>query len=78
VNQTPIESRVAATLEHQDDEQRQTARESLRGLIDRIIIPPGGGLLQVVGNLGEMLTAAGGQSGAAAVGHIGCGGVRPP
>lgn len=38
-------------------EQRESARTTLRGFIDRIVIPPGDALLQVVGNLGEMLTA---------------------
>ena len=53
---------LAAALEHEDDEQRESARQRLRGLIDKIVIPPGDGLLQVVGNLGEMLTAAGGRA----------------
>jgi len=50
-----------------------------RGFIDRIEIPPGDGLLQVVGNLGEMLTAASGgnDSTLAAVGKVGCGGTQP-
>lgn len=65
---------LAAALEHEDDEQRESARQALRGLIDKIVIPPGEGLLQVVGNLGEMLTAAGGRAASAAVGYVGCGG----
>jgi len=64
---------LPAALEHEDEEQRQTARESVRALIERIVIPTGDGMLQVVGNLGEMLTAAGGEPGTAAVGHVGCG-----
>ncbi len=65
---------LAAALEH--DEQHDAARLALRGFIDRIEIPPGDELLQVVGNLGEMLTAAGARngSGPAAVGYGGCGG----
>jgi hypothetical protein len=57
---------------------RESARQALRGFIDRIVIPPGDELLQVVGNLGEMLTtAAGDRIGAAAVGYVGCGGTQP-
>jgi hypothetical protein len=54
--------------------QRDATRQALGGFINRIVILPGEGLLQVVGNLGEMLTAAGGRTGAAAVGYGGCGG----
>ena len=61
---------LAAALEHEDAELRETARQALRGFIDRIVIPPGDALLQVVGNLGEMLTAAGGARDAAAVGNV--------
>jgi len=68
---------LAAALEHEDEEQRETARQTLRGFVEKIVIPPGDGLLQVVGNLGEMLTAAAGRSGAAAVGYVGCGGAQP-
>lgn len=60
---------LAAALEHEDVETREGARSALRGFIDRIVIPPGDELLRVVGNLGEMLTAAG-----AAVGNGYCGG----
>lgn len=65
---------LAAALEH--DEQRDAARLALRGFLEKIVIPPGDELLQVVGNLGEMLTAAGARngSGPAAVGYGGCGG----
>lgn len=66
----PCPSRCGYT----DEEQRESARQAIRGLIDRIVIPPGDGLLQVVGNLGEMLTAAGGRAASAAVGYVGCGG----
>lgn len=55
-------------------EQRDAARMALRGLIDKIIVPPGDGLLQVVGNLGEMLTAASGRKSATTVAYVGCGG----
>ena len=65
---------LAAALEHEDTEQRESARTTLRGFIDRIVIPSGDALLQVVGNLGEMLTAAGAPREAAAVGNSGCGG----
>jgi len=44
-----------------DKQQRESARQALRGFIERIVIPPGDELLQVVGNLGEMLTAASGR-----------------
>lgn len=65
---------LAAGLEH--DDQRDAARQALRGFLDKIVIPPGDGLLQVVGNLGSMLAAAQGraQSGTTAVGYVGCGG----
>jgi hypothetical protein len=62
---------LAAALEQDDEEQRASAREALRGFIDQIVIPPGEGLLQVVGNFGEMLSAAGGRQ---AVAYVGCGG----
>ena len=52
---------LAAALEHEDEEEREAARQALRGFIDRIVIPPGDALLQVVGNFGEMLTAANGR-----------------
>ena len=68
---------LAAALDHGDLEQRKSARTTVRGFIDRIVIPPGEALLQVVGNLGEMLTAAGAPREAAAVGNSGCGGVQP-
>jgi hypothetical protein len=35
-----------------------TMRLARRGFIDRIVIPPSEGLLQVVGNFGKMLEAA--------------------
>ena len=65
---------LAAGLEH--DEQRDAARQALRGLLDKIVIPAGDGLLQVVGNLGSMLAAAQGrtQSATTSVGYVGCGG----
>lgn len=69
--------RLAVALEHEDEVQRDSARQALRGFLERIVIPPGEGLLQVVGNLGEMLTAAGGRDGSAAVGYVGCGGSPP-
>lgn len=66
---------LAAGLEH--DEQRDAARQALRGFLERIEIPPGDGLLQVVGNLGSMLTAAQGRAQSQktmAVVNDGCGG----
>jgi site-specific DNA recombinase len=60
---------LAAALEHEDLETRESARSALRGFVDRIVIPPGDELLRVVGNLGEMLRAAG-----AVVGNESCGG----
>ena len=68
---------LAAALEH--DEQHDGARLALRGFLEKIVIPPGDGLLQVVGNLGEMLTAAGARNGSssAAVGYVRCGGLQP-
>lgn len=65
---------LASALEHEDEEQRETARQALRGFIDRIVIPSGDGLLQVVGNFGEMLAAAGAKT---AVAQGGCGGSKP-
>ena len=35
---------LAAALEHEDIEQRESARTTLRGFIDRIVIRPGGAL----------------------------------
>ena len=68
---------LAAGLEH--DEQRDAARQALRGFLEKIVIPPGDGLLQVVGNVGSMLNAAQSpaDSSAIAVGYVGCGGVQP-
>ena len=65
---------LTAGLEH--DDQRDAAREALRGFVDQIVIPSGDGLLQVVGNLGAMLEAAAGQKvrGRQTVGNVGCGG----
>jgi hypothetical protein len=68
---------LAAALEHEDEEEREAARHALRGFIDRIVIPPGNALLQVVGNFGEMLTAANGRAEPANVAYDGCGGVQP-
>jgi hypothetical protein len=66
---------LAAGLEH--DGQRDAAREALRGFLEKIVIPPGDGLLQVVGNVGAMLTAAQGRTAnGRAVGYGGCGGAQ--
>jgi hypothetical protein len=43
---------LAHALQHENDEEREWARQVLRGFIERIVIPPEG-LLQVEGNLGE-------------------------
>jgi hypothetical protein len=68
---------LAAGLEH--DDQRDAAREALRGFVEKIVIPSGDGPLQVVGNLGAMLQAAAGQKmpSRQAVGYVGCGGGLP-
>lgn len=68
---------LAAGLEH--DEQRDAARQALRGFLERIEIPPGDGLLRVIGNLGAMLTAAQGRarSQTSMVVNDGCGGSQP-
>ena len=64
---------LAAGLEH--DDERDAARQALRGFLDKIVIPPGDGLLQVVGNVGSMLAAAQSRSlSRNAVGNVGCGG----
>lgn len=64
---------LAAGLEH--DEQRDAARQALRGFLDKIVIPPGDGLLQVVGNVGAMLAAAQGRAVKSnTAGYVGCGG----
>jgi hypothetical protein len=70
---------LAAAPEHLDAELREGARQTLRGFMDRIVIPPGDALLQVVGDLGSMLTAADGRNGSAlaAVGKAGCAGPQP-
>ena len=68
---------LAAGLEH--DEQRDAARLALREFLDKIVIPPGDGLLQVTGNVGSMLAAAQGRvANSMAVGNVGCGGSQPP
>jgi hypothetical protein len=72
---------LAAGLEQQD--QRDAAREALRGFIEKVVIPPEG-LLLVVGNLGARLAAAQGRRGARRRANIGAvllvagGGFEPP
>jgi hypothetical protein len=74
-------AQLAAALEQRDDEQRERAREAVRALIQKIVIPadvrqP----LMVFGDLGKMLAAAaGGRDGStlAAVAYDGCGGSQP-
>lgn len=64
---------LAAGLER--DEDRDAARQALRGFLDKIVIPPGDGLLQVIGNIGSMLAAAQGRAlKNGTVGYVGCGG----
>ena len=65
---------LASGLQHVD--QRDSAREALRGFVEKIVIPPGEEMLTVVGKLGAMLDAAAGQemSGRQAVAIVGCGG----
>jgi hypothetical protein len=68
---------LAARLEH--DDRRDAAREALRGFLEKIVIPPGHGLLQVIGNVGSMLAAAQGRAlKNGTVGYVGCGGAQPP
>ena len=43
---------MAAALAHEDEEQRESARDALRGFITAIVILPGDGLLEVRGDLG--------------------------
>jgi hypothetical protein len=54
-------------------------KRALRDFVDKIVIPPGDGLLRLVGNFGKMFAAASGRNGSdlAAVGNGGCGGVQP-
>ena len=70
--------RKATTLavELESPTLRDGAREALRSFLTRIVIPPGDGLLQVVGNVEAMLAAAEGptRAGSWAVGQDGCGG----
>ena len=69
---------TALSMGLQHDDQRDAAREALRGFVQAIVIPAGDGLLQVTGNLGAMLDAAAGQKmpGRQAVGYVGCGGLQ--
>jgi site-specific DNA recombinase len=70
---------VAAALDHPDEGAREEARDTLRGFIAAIVIPPEG-LLPVRGDLGAMLTVAGGDAMGAAlrtVASVGCGGSQP-
>jgi DNA invertase Pin-like site-specific DNA recombinase len=68
---------LAAGLEH--DEHRDAARQALRGFLEKIVIPSGDGLLQVVGNVGSMLAAAQGRALKTGTGgYVGCGGPQPP
>jgi site-specific DNA recombinase len=68
---------LAAALQHRDG--YAAARQALRGFLDRIVIPPGDGQLQVVGNLGAMFAAADVAAGrkpelSGVVATVGCGG----
>jgi hypothetical protein len=54
---------LAAVLNATNVEERETARQAVRNLIDRIEIPPGDALLQVVGNVEGLLAAAEGRDG---------------
>lgn len=68
---------LAAALAHEDETQRVTARETLRGFVEAIVIPPGDRLLEVRGDLGRMLRSAGGDRETielADVAQGGCGG----
>jgi site-specific DNA recombinase len=57
----------------EDEGQRDSARQALRGFVDVIVIPAEG-LLQVVGNLGAMLAAGQTKRSMDPVGIVGCGG----
>jgi len=63
--------KLAAALE--GGNEQGAARASLRGFVDRIVIPEDDGLLQVVGNLGLMLEATNEKADGEAVGPSGCG-----
>ena len=67
---------LAAGLEH-DEEANVVRAQALRGFLDKIVIPEGDGLLQVVGNWGMMLDAAATDAGRQAVAYVGCGGSQP-
>jgi DNA invertase Pin-like site-specific DNA recombinase len=68
---------LAAGLEH--DDERDMARQALRGFLEKIVIPPADGLLKVIGNVGTMLATAQGrtQMRSDAVAYVGCGGSQP-
>jgi hypothetical protein len=51
-------AQLRAVPEHDDIELRESARETLRGFIDLMVIPAGDALRRVVANLGEMPAAA--------------------
>jgi hypothetical protein len=73
-------TQLATALESEDVDVREPARSEIRALITTIVIPAGDAMLQVTGNLGEMLAmAASGpdRSTLAAVAHSGCGGAQP-
>jgi hypothetical protein len=63
---------------HEHEGEHDAARQALRGFLEKIVIPSGNGLLQVVGNFGEMLKAAAARNRSAAVAYDGCGGSQPP
>lgn len=63
---------LADGLEHA--ENRDQARQALRGLLHSIVIPAGNGVLQVTGNLGAMLDVANRQTVGRGVANVGCGG----
>jgi site-specific DNA recombinase len=63
----------------ENDDRRDSARETLRGFLKQIVIAPGEESMRVEGNLSEMLAAAQGRSATAqAVAIFGCGGTQPP
>jgi hypothetical protein len=59
VYRSKVEKLVAAP---ESGDEQGAAGEALRDFIDRIVIPEGDGLLQVVGNLGLMLVATNGKT----------------
>ncbi|MGH9240585.1 MAG: recombinase family protein [Vicinamibacterales bacterium] len=69
---------LVAVLNAGDPAERERARQAVRNLIDKIIIPPGDALLQVEGNLQGILAAASERNGQVPVVLVAGGGFEPP